>query len=117
MEDPMTRFLATAALTALLMGTVLSQAAVAADSDGIWKVDAAKSSFNSGSATLSIERVSNATPGAGAFIVVSGGNVYLVTGESAYDGRGTRQVDYARMAMQGRAVLIGKNARSRDVCG
>jgi hypothetical protein len=28
-----------------------------------------------------------------------------------------RQVDYARMTAQGKAVLIGENARSRDVCG
>ena len=112
----MTRFIATAALTALLLGTALPQAALAADSDGIWKVDAAKSSFNSGSATLSIERASEATPGAGAFIVVSQGNVYRVTGATAYDSRGIEQVDYARMATQGKAVLIGKKARSRDVC-
>ena len=116
----MTRFLAAAALTALLLGTALSQAALAADSadsDGIWKVDAAKSSFISGSATLSIERVSVVASGAGAFIVVSEGSVYLVTGASAYDSRRTRQVDYDRMTTQGKAVLIGKNARSRDVCG
>ena len=113
----MTRFIATAALTALLLGAALPQAALAADSYGIWKVDAAKSSFNSGSATLSIERVSDASPGAGTVIVVSKGNVYLVTGATAYDSRGIKQVDYARMATQGKAVLIGKNARSRDVCG
>ena len=112
----MTRFIATAALTALLLGTALPQAALAAGTDGIWKVDAAKSSLASGSATLSIERVSEATPGAGAFIVVSKGNVYLVTGATADDNTGTRRVDYARMATQGKAVLIGKNARSMDVC-
>jgi hypothetical protein len=117
MEDPMTRSIATAALTALLLATALPQAALAAHTDGIWKIDAAKSSFNSRSATLSMERVSEATPGAGAFIVVSKGNVYLVTGATAYDSRGTQQVDYARMTTQGKAVLIGRNARSRDVCG
>jgi hypothetical protein len=116
MEDSMTRFLATAALTAVLLGSALSQA-LAADSDGIWKVDAAKSSFSSGAATLSIERVAEVASGAGAFIVVSEGNVYLVTGASASDNRGTRQVDYDRMTTQGKAVLLGKNARSRDVCG
>src|SRR5262245_42463226 len=94
MEDPMTRFIATAALTALLLGAALPQAALAAQSDGIWKVDAAKSSFNSGSATLSMERVSDANPGAGAFIVVSKGNVYLVTGATAYDSRGIQRIDY-----------------------
>jgi hypothetical protein len=116
MEDPMTRSIATAALTALVLGTTLPHAALAANSDGTWKVDAAKSSVNSGSATLSIERVSDANRGAGAFIVVSKGNVYLVTGATAYDSRGVQQVEYARMATQGKAVLIGKNARSRDVC-
>jgi hypothetical protein len=116
MEDPMTRFIATAALTALLLGAALPQAALAAHNDGIWKVDAAKSSFNSGSATLSMERVGEANPGSGAFIVVSKGNVYLVTGATAYDSRGIRQVDYARMATQGKAVLLGRNAQSRDIC-
>jgi hypothetical protein len=111
-----TRFLATAALTALLISTGLLHAAPAGNSDGIWKVDAAKSSFNSGAATLSIERVSGPASGTGSFIVVSEENVYLVTGATAYDSRGARQVDYARMATQGTAVLIGKNARSRDVC-
>ena len=73
----MTRFIATAALTAVLLGTALPQAALAANhavnSDGTWKVDAAKSSFRSGSATLSMERVKEATPGAGSFVVVSKG--------------------------------------------
>jgi hypothetical protein len=104
------------ALTALALSAALPQTALAADSDGTWKVDAAKSSFSSGSAILSMERVADAAPGAGGVIVVSKGNVYLVTGATAYDGRGIQQVDYARMATQGKAVLIGRNARSRDVC-
>jgi hypothetical protein len=120
----MTRFINTAArrtivstLAAFLLATAVPQAAVAASSDGTWKVDAAKSSFGSGSATLSLERVADATPGAGGFIVVSKGNVYLVTGAIASDSRGLQQADYTRMATQGKAVLIGRNARSRDVCG
>ena len=117
----MTRSIAAAALTALLLGATLPQAALAASSDGIWdgiwKVDAAKSNFSSGSANLSMERVADAAPGAGGFIVVSKGNVYLVTGATAFESSGLQQVDYARMAMQGKAVLIGKNARSREVCG
>ena len=105
------------ALTALVLGTAVPQAALAAQSDGTWKLHAAKSSFSSGSATLSLERVANATPGAGGFIVVSNGNVYLVTGAIASDRSNIQQVDYARMATEGKAVLIGRNAQSRDVCG
>ena len=116
MEDHMTRFIATAALATLLLGAGVPQAALAAQANGIWKVDAAKSSFNSGSATLSMERVSSAHSGGGALVVVSKGNVYLVTGATASDGRGIQRVDYARM-MEGKAVLIGKSAQSRDVCG
>jgi hypothetical protein len=103
------------ALTAIALSVALPQTAFAASSDGMWKVDAAKSSFSSSSATLSIERVSDATPGAGGVIVVSKGNVYLVTGATAFDAIGLQQV--ARMATQGKAVLIGRNARSRNVCG
>jgi hypothetical protein len=102
---------------ALVLTAALPQVALAASSDGTWKVDTSKSSFSSGSATLSIERVSAATPEAGGFIVVSKGNVYLVTGATAYDSRDIDQVDYARMASQGKAVLIGKSARSTDACG
>ena len=104
------------ALTALAFSAALPQAALAAGSDGTWKVDAAKSSFSSGSATLSIKRVTEATPGAGGVIVVSNGNVYLVTGATANDGRSIQPVDTARAATQGKAVLIGKNAHSRDTC-
>src|SRR5262245_13444129 len=116
MEDPMTRSIATAALTALLLATAVPQAALAGQTDGIWKVNAAKSSFASHSATLSMERVREATPGAGTFIVVTKGNVYLVTGATAYDNRGVQHVDYGQMATQGKAVLIGIQARSRDAC-
>jgi len=101
------------ALTALALSAGLPQAALGATSDGTWKVDAAKSSFSSGSAALSIERVTDGSSGAGSVIVVSKRNVYLVTGATAYDRRG----DYSRMATQGKAVLIGKDARSMDACG
>jgi hypothetical protein len=113
----MTRSIATAALIALLLGAALPQAALAAHTDGIWKIDPTKSSFSASSATHSMERVADAAPGAGGFIVVSNGNVYLVTGATAYESRGLQQTDYAHMATQGKAVLIGRNARSRDVCG
>ena len=112
----MTRSIATAALTALLLATAVPQAALAANTDGIWKVNAAKSSFSSHSATLSMERVADAAPGAGGFIVVSKGNVYLVTGATAYEGSSLQPVNYARMTTQGKAVLIGTQARSRDAC-
>jgi hypothetical protein len=105
------------ALTAFALSAALPQMALAAGSDGIWKIDAAKSNFSSGSATLSLRRVTQPTPGAGGFIVVNRGNVYLVTGATAYDSRDIQKVDYDLMATQGTAKLIGTAARSRDVCG
>jgi len=118
----MTRFMSTSrtvvsALPALVLAAALPQAAMAANSDGMWKINPAKSSFSSGSATLTIDRVAQANPGPGAFIVVTKGSVYLVTGATAYDGKGVQQVDDARVATQGRAVLIGRNVHSTDVCG
>jgi len=108
------------ALTALALAAALPQAGLAASTssgDGIWRVDAAKSSFNSGSAALTLERAESVNPAAGSFIVISKGSVYRVTGATASDGKGVRQVDYARMTKEGAAVLIGTNARSADRCG
>jgi hypothetical protein len=120
----MTRFALTAArrtivstVTALILASALPTAALATPSDGIWKVNPAKSSFSSGYTTLVIDRTRDAHRGAGAFIVVSDGNVYLVTSATAQDNRGAQQVNYARMASEGKAVLIGRNAKSTGICG
>ena len=105
-------------LAALVLAAALPQAGFAATSDaGLWKVNPAKSNFSSGSATLTIERVGDANPATGSFIVISNGSVYRVTGATAYDGKGVQQVDYPRLAREGKAVLIGTNARSADLCG
>jgi hypothetical protein len=125
MEDPMTLSTSTArrtlfsALTALALTAALPQAGLAATTsdDGIWRVDAAKSNFSAGSATLSIARAASVNPAAGSFIVISKGSVYRVTSAAASDGKGVQQVDYARMTKEGTAVLIGTNARSADLCG
>ena len=94
-------------LTAAVFALALPGAGLAATSsdDGIWKVNPAKSSFRYGSATLTIERAKAANPTAGSFIVISNGSVYRVTGATASDGKGVQQVDYARMATEGKAVL------------
>lgn len=107
------------ALTVLVLAAALPQAGLAATTsdDGIWKVDAAKSNFSSGSATLTIERAGTVNPAAGSFIVISKGSVYLVTGATAYDSKGVQRVDYATMTREGKAVLIGTNARSTELCG
>ena len=104
---------------ALILAAALPQAALAAatSDDGLWKVNPAKSSFSSGSATLAIERAASANPGTGSFIVVAKGSVYLVKRVDAGDSKGLRPTDYARMASKGSAVLIGRNARSADTCG
>jgi hypothetical protein len=106
-------------LTVLALAAALPQAGLAATAsdDGIWRVDAAKSNFSSGSATLTLERAESANPAAGSFIVISKGSVYRVTGATANDGKGVQQVDYALMTREGKAVLIGTNARSADLCG
>ncbi len=107
------------ALTALTLAAALPQAGLAATTsdDGIWKVDAAKSNFSSGSATLTLERAESVNPAAGSFIVISKGSVYRVTGATASDGKGVQQVDYARMTREGKAVLIGTKVRSTGLCG
>ena len=107
------------ALTAFALAAALPQAGLAAtgSDDGLWKVNAAKSSFRYGSATLTIERAKVANPAAGSFIVIIKGSVYRVTGATAKDGKRVRQVDYANMAKEGKAVLIGTNVRSAGLCG
>ncbi len=113
----MTR-LSTLLFSLALLSAALPQAGFAANSDvGIWKVDPANSKFSSGSATLTVERTGSVNPTAGRFIVVSKGSVYLVTGATASDIKGVKPVDYTGMMKDGKAVLIGTNARSADHCG
>ena len=105
-------------LAALILAATLPQVGFAAPSDaGIWTVKPAQSKVTSGSVTLTIERVEAVNPAAGSFIVVSNGSVYLVTSATASDSKGVKPVDYAGMMRDGKAVLIGKNARSMDYCG
>jgi hypothetical protein len=109
----------TSTLAALVLAVVLPQAGFAATQDaGIWRIDSASARFGGGFATLTIEREGQGVnPAAGKFIVISKGNVYLVTGASASDvGKGIKQVDYTN-TKDGSAVLIGTNARSTDHCG
>ncbi len=123
----MTRFASTttvrrtvvSTLGALMLAAALPQAALAAatSDDGLWKVNAAKSIVGSGSATLAIERAASANPGAGSFIVVAKGSVYLVKRASVADGKGLQPAQYAQMTKEGSAVLIGTNAKSADTCG
>ena len=102
----------------LILAAALPQAGLAATSDdGLWKVNPAKSSFGSGSATLTIERVASANPGAGSFIVIAKGSVYLVRRASVADSKDIRPAQYSQMTREGSAVLIGTNARSADPCG
>ena len=105
-------------LTALILAAALPQAGFAASDDGIWKVNPAHSSFSANSATLSIERVAAATnPATGSFIVITNGNVFRVTRALASDSKPIQPVDYARMAKQPNAVLIGSKAHSAEPCG
>ena len=108
----------TSTLAALVLTAALPQAGFAAASSdlGIWKVDPAKSNFNSGNATLTLERAGAVNPAAGSFIVISKGRVYLVTGAAASDSKGVKPVDYTNMSA-GKGVLIGADARAIDHCG
>jgi hypothetical protein len=113
---PMFR-LVTSTLAALILSASLPQAGYAASDAGLWKIDPAKSKFNSSSATLTIKRVEGAnSTAAGRFVVISGGGVYLMTG-AASDSKGLKPVDFTRMTQTGEAVLIGTNPRSMDSCG
>lgn len=103
---------------ALALTAAFSHAGLAAPSDaGIWRVDPTKSKMREGYTTLAIERVQNSNPGAGKFIVISGQQVYLVTGPMAQNGSGVRPVDYTSMVRDGNAVLIGTGARAKEHCG
>ena len=103
---------------ALLSAAALPQAGFAANSDvGLWKIDPAHSKFNSGFATLTIERSQGVNPAAGSFVVISKGSVYLMTGAAASDITGVKLVDYTGMTRDGKAVLIGTNAHATDLCG
>ena len=103
-------------LAALVLAAAIPQAGFAATSDeGTWRVDTAHSTFSHGVATLSLNRVEGAGPALGAFIVISKGNVYQVTGAAAYDSKGVKPVDYS-LVSEGRSVLIGTKAQSTDHC-
>jgi hypothetical protein len=107
----------TSTLAALVLSVALPQAGFAVTSDaGIWNVDPAQSKFSSDSATLTIKRAGGVNPTAGAAIVISKGNVYLVTNASASNSSGLKLADYTNMK-DGRAVLIGTHAQSADHCG
>ena len=113
----MARRIVTSTLAALVLATALSQASFAVTLDaGIWNVDAAKSKFSSGFATLSVQRAGSVNPATGSFLVISKGNVYLVTRAAANDTKGVKPVDYTNMSV-GKGVLIGTNAQSADHCG
>ena len=105
-----------ASLAALMLAVSIPQIAFAASDAGIWKVDPAKSRFNSRSATLTIQRVEGAGAATDSFVVISGAGVYWVTGTRASDSRGLKPVDFENMTKTGEAVLIGTYPRSMDDC-
>jgi hypothetical protein len=105
------------ALATFVFATAFPQAGFAYSSLDMWKVDSAKSSFNLGKASesnvMTIDR-KPATEAAGVsskLLVISGGKVYLATGEAAKDALAGKRVDPKRL------VQIGRNARSNDYCG
>jgi hypothetical protein len=109
--------IATISLAALVLTASLPQASLAWNGVyGPWKVNTASSRFDSGHATLILERVQNANASSGSFIVISGGKVYRVMSAAAYAGTGVKLLDYIVMSGE-RAILIGESARALDSCG
>jgi len=112
--------ISTAVLTATLLA--FSQAALAQGTSlaGTWTIDAAKSNFNAGSASLSMARgASGMDKASGPFLVVSDdGNVYLATGAEMREAASSviKSAGYSHMET-GKMMLIGTNARRDDVCG
>ncbi len=108
----------------VLLTAALSFPAHAAE---IWQINHAKSQFGPGANTLVLERASgkamnqatDATGNPGTFLVISNGNVYLATDETAYDpsaGGGFKKVDYTRWSDM-KLVQIGEKVRSTEYCG
>jgi len=104
------------ALATLVLATVSSHATFAGTLDsGIWEVNSAQSSFNSSSATLTLERANGLSPARGPAIVIFKGNIYLVRGATASNGSALKLADYAN-TKDGKSVLIGTQVRSEDPC-
>lgn len=96
-------------LAALALATVLPQAGFAQSNGdaGIWKVNVAKSTFSPHYNTMVIERApAAAAPANGAFVVISGGNVYRV------NGAGRDMENWKNMDLD----LIGYDARTSTSC-
>ena len=111
------RRIVTATLAVLILTPAIPQAGLAAGSDPVlWRIDPAKSTFGSGVVTLSTERAGGVNTGAGSFIVISKGNVYLLNGSAAAVRNGVKQIGYTNIK-DGSAVLIGMKAQSLDYCG
>ncbi len=111
------RRIVTATLAVLILTPAIPQAGLAAGSDAVlWRVDAAKSTFGSGVVTLSTARAGGVNTGAGSFIVISKGDVYLVKGAAAEVRNSLKQITYTNIK-DGSVVLIGTKARSLDYCG
>jgi hypothetical protein len=107
----------------VLLTAALSFPAHAAE---IWRINHAKSQFGPDANTLVLERASakapsqgtDATADQGTFLVISNGNVYMATDETAYDpsaGTGVKKVDYARWNDM-KLVQIGEKVRSTEHC-
>jgi hypothetical protein len=124
-RNPMTRNrskaigsrIVTCSLAALVFTAALPQAGFAWNGVyGPWKVDTASSRFDSDHATLILDRVKNANPTSGAFIVISEGKVYRVMSTVPYAAKAVKPFDYIGMSGE-RAILIGESARALDSCG
>ena len=111
------RSIVRATLAALILSVSIPQIALAASEAGMWKVDPTKSTYNSGSATLTIYRAAAANSAGSSAIVISGEGVYQLTGAAASDIADLKAVDFAAMTRAGKAVLIGRHPRSYDRCG
>jgi hypothetical protein len=120
MENPMNTTISTAArrivistLAAVALTTALPQASFAANGPaaGLWKINPALSKSDSRSSKLVIERAKATDGTAGAFVVISKGDIYLATPSS-----GVQAVDYG--AWKGmKLTKVGTGLRAIDDCG
>ena len=115
------RRIVTATLAALILAPAIPQTGFAqtSSSDGVWKIDMARSQFGPTSNTLTIARDGQAlNHAANPVIVISKHNVYLAKGAPAQamlSSTAFQTVGYAGSG-GGEIVLIGMNARISDYC-
>jgi hypothetical protein len=123
MEQTMNTIISTTArrivistLAAVALTTALPQAGFAANGPaaGLWRINPALSKSDPRSSKIVIERAKATDRTAGAFVVISRGNVYLATPATAASG--VQPVDHSTWKGM-HLTQIGTGVRAIDECG